>query len=69
LPVINDLGGRRGGQRRAPHRAGCRGLPDAIGFEGRWEYACIGTVVNIASRLCTKPRMDKFLSIRNPEPD
>ena len=24
----------------------------AIGFEGRWEYACIGSVANLAARLC-----------------
>ena len=24
----------------------------AVGFEGRWEYSCIGSVANLASRLC-----------------
>ncbi len=24
----------------------------AIGFEGRWDYACIGSVTNLAARLC-----------------
>jgi class 3 adenylate cyclase len=24
----------------------------AIGFEGRWDYAAIGTVTNLAARLC-----------------
>jgi class 3 adenylate cyclase len=26
----------------------------AIGFEGRWDYAAIGTVTNLAFRLCTE---------------
>jgi class 3 adenylate cyclase len=28
----------------------------AIGFEGRWEYACIGSVCNLASRLCSEAK-------------
>ena len=28
----------------------------AIGFEGRWEYACIGSVTNIAARLCSEAK-------------
>jgi class 3 adenylate cyclase len=26
----------------------------AIGFEGRWDYACIGSATNLASRLCSE---------------
>ena len=26
----------------------------AIGFEGRWDYAAIGTVTNLAARLCSE---------------
>jgi class 3 adenylate cyclase len=26
----------------------------AIGFEGRWDYAAIGTVTNLAARLCAE---------------
>ena len=26
----------------------------AIGFEGRWDYAAIGTVTNLAARLCSR---------------
>lgn len=26
----------------------------AIGFEGRWDYACIGSVTNLAARLCSE---------------
>jgi class 3 adenylate cyclase len=28
----------------------------AIGFEGRWDYAAVGTVTNLANRLCTESR-------------
>ena len=28
----------------------------AIGFEGRWDYAAIGTVTNLAARLCGEAR-------------
>jgi adenylate cyclase len=37
----------------------------AIGFEGRWDYAAIGTVTNLASRLCTEAEAGKiFVSQR-----
>jgi len=28
----------------------------AIGFEGRWEYACIGSVSNLVARLCSEAK-------------
>jgi class 3 adenylate cyclase len=28
----------------------------AIGFEGRWEYSCIGSVTNLAARLCSEAK-------------
>jgi len=28
----------------------------AIGFEGRWDYACIGSVTNLAARLCNEAK-------------
>jgi len=28
----------------------------AIGYEGRWDYACIGSVTNLASRLCSEAK-------------
>ncbi len=28
----------------------------AIGYEGRWEYAAIGNVVNLANRLCSEAK-------------
>jgi len=28
----------------------------AIGFEGRWDYACIGSVTNLAARLCSEAK-------------
>jgi class 3 adenylate cyclase len=28
----------------------------AIGFEGRWDYACIGSVTNLAARLCSESK-------------
>ena len=31
-----------------------------IGFEGRFDYAAIGTVTNLAARLCAKRRTAKF---------
>ena len=33
-----------------------------IGFEGRFEYAAIGTVVNLAARLCGEARSGQILS-------
>ena len=34
----------------------------AIGFEGRWDYACIGGVVNLASRLCGEAKSGQILT-------
>jgi adenylate cyclase len=28
----------------------------AIGFDGRWDYACIGSVTNLAARLCSEAK-------------
>ena len=28
----------------------------AIGYEGRWDYACIGSVSNLAARLCNEAK-------------
>ena len=33
----------------------------AIGFEGRWEYGAIGTVINLASRLCGEAKAGQIL--------
>jgi class 3 adenylate cyclase len=33
----------------------------AIGFEGRWDYSAIGTVTNLASRLCGEAAGDQIL--------
>ena len=33
----------------------------AIGFEGRWDYGAIGTVTNLAARLCSEARPDEIL--------
>jgi class 3 adenylate cyclase len=33
----------------------------AIGFEGRWDYAAIGTVTNLAARLCGEARGGQVL--------
>ena len=33
----------------------------AIGFEGRWDYSAIGTVTNLASRLCGEARGGQIL--------
>lgn len=33
----------------------------AIGFEGRWDYAAIGTVTNLAARLCGEARPGQVL--------
>ena len=35
-----------------------------IGFEGRFDYAAIGTVSNVASRLCDEAKPGKSLSAR-----
>ena len=34
----------------------------AIGFEGRWEYSCIGSVANLAARLCAEARGGQVLT-------
>jgi class 3 adenylate cyclase len=36
----------------------------AIGFEGRWEYSCIGGVANLAARLCSEARGGQILTDR-----
>jgi class 3 adenylate cyclase len=36
----------------------------AIGFEGRWDYGAIGTVTNLASRLCGEARAGQVLISR-----
>lgn len=33
----------------------------AIGFEGRWDYGAIGTVTNLAARLCGEAKEDQIL--------
>jgi len=33
----------------------------AIGFEGRWDYGAIGTVTNLAARLCAEAASDQIL--------
>jgi adenylate cyclase len=34
----------------------------AIGFEGRWDYACIGGVTNLAARLCSEAKGAQILT-------
>jgi adenylate cyclase len=34
----------------------------AIGFEGRWDYACIGSVSNVAARLCSEAKGGQILT-------
>src|SRR5437867_11511559 len=36
----------------------------AIGFEGRWDYGAIGTVTNLAARLCGEAKGDQILIAR-----
>ena len=36
----------------------------AIGFEGRWDYAAIGTVTNLAARLCGEAKPGQILISR-----
>ena len=36
----------------------------AIGFEGRWDYGAIGTVTNLAARLCGDARVGQILISR-----
>lgn len=33
----------------------------AVGFEGRWDYACIGGVTNLAARLCSEAKGGQIL--------
>ena len=33
----------------------------AIGFEGRWDYGAIGTVTNLAARLCGEAKPGQIL--------
>ena len=35
----------------------------AIGFEGRWDYAALGTVTNLAARLCGEARPGQILVV------
>jgi class 3 adenylate cyclase len=37
----------------------------AIGYEGRWDYACIGGVSNLAARLCSEAKGGQILT--NPK--
>ena len=48
---------------RARPRGAWRGLCDAgaIGFEGRWDYAAIGKVTNLAARLCSEASAGQIL--------
>jgi class 3 adenylate cyclase len=34
----------------------------AIGFEGRWDYGAIGTVANLAARLCAEAKAGQILA-------
>jgi class 3 adenylate cyclase len=34
----------------------------AIGFEGRWDYGAIGTVTNLAARLCGEAKAGQILA-------
>jgi class 3 adenylate cyclase len=34
----------------------------AVGFEGRWEYACVGSVANLAARLCSEAKGGQILT-------
>ncbi len=34
----------------------------AIGFEGRWDYACIGSVTNLAARLCDEAKGGQIIT-------
>jgi signal transduction histidine kinase/class 3 adenylate cyclase len=36
----------------------------AIGFEGRWDYGAIGSVINLASRLCDEAKPGQVLASR-----
>ena len=36
----------------------------AIGFEGRWDYGAIGTVTNLAARLCGEAKPGQILVSR-----
>ncbi|HUB95586.1 MAG TPA: response regulator [Stellaceae bacterium] len=36
----------------------------AIGFEGRWDYGAIGTVTNLAARLCAEAKGGQILATR-----
>src|SRR5262249_39722536 len=36
----------------------------AIGFEGRWDYGAIGTVTNLAARLCGEAKPGQILISR-----
>jgi class 3 adenylate cyclase len=33
----------------------------AVGFEGRWDYGAIGTVTNLAARLCSEAKPGQIL--------
>ena len=41
----------------------------AIGFEGRWDYGAIGTVTNLAARLCGEAKPSQILVSRRVASD
>jgi adenylate cyclase len=40
----------------------------AVGFEGRWDYGAIGTVTNLAARLCSEAKPGQILVSKRVAP-
>jgi len=55
------MGGVGSGTRLASALAHGLATLGTIGYEGRFDYAAIGTVSNVASRLCDEAKPDQIL--------
>jgi class 3 adenylate cyclase len=51
---------RRGADRQLAQAQGYATI-GAIGFEGRWDYGAIGSVTNLAARLCAEAKAGQVL--------
>jgi adenylate cyclase len=68
VAMLNDVAGLAEGWRRSGHDLGFSvGIAQGyatlgrVGFEGRFDYAAIGTVTNLAARLCDVAEAGKML--------
>jgi hypothetical protein len=66
--LVNYLGGKPPKMLVVMHEEHAIGVAQgyatlgAIGFEGRWEYSCIGGVANLSARLCSEAKGGQILT-------